>query len=92
MMMLCDVYKGAAAIYDALTLFGIFLQIFFLPSLALKGEEEHNCTSSLYTVTCWHKPIVVHSEKKGGRGNWVELDRDVGVEKLWFGCKINKIK
>ena len=52
MMMLCDVYKGAAAIYDALTLFGIFLQIFFLPSLALKGEEEHNCTSSLYTVTC----------------------------------------
>jgi hypothetical protein len=53
MMMLCDVYKGAAAIYDTLTLFGIFLQIdFFLPSLALKGEEEHNCTSSLYTVTC----------------------------------------
>ena len=98
MMMLCDFYKGAAAICDSLTLFGIFPQFFFfLPSLDLKGEEEHNHASSLYTVTGWQKPIVVYSEKKcrsnvGGRRDWVELDGDVGEAKLRFGCKVNKIK
>ena len=43
-MMLCDFYKGAAAICDSLTLFGIFPQIIFLASLSLKGEEENNHT------------------------------------------------
>ena len=48
-------------------------------------------------MTSWHKPIVIYSEKKGrsnigGKGDWVELDGDVGEAKLRFGCKVNKIK
>ena len=43
-MMLCDFYKGAAAIYDSLTLFGVFPQFFFFTFLSLQGEEENNHT------------------------------------------------
>ena len=51
MMMLCDVYKGAAAIYDALTLFGIFLQIFFFYLLNIFSFDIH--ITYLYSLDCW---------------------------------------